>query len=293
MSAEENFRTGMAMLADPNAAREWHRSVAMVDAAATAGLADAIERRALFECMGVGRSPDWHRAIDSLGEAAERGSQAAVGQLRVLGGVPIEVRLRAPAGQTISSNPLIRAVPAFADPAERSWLIDAAEPRLERASIYNTATGEHGVDPGRTNQFALFDFVHQDVIVELIRARIANAINAPLPCLEVSQVLRYSPGEEFAPHHDFLDASSMAEEIARRGQRAVTVLIYLNDEFEGGATSFPELGIEHRAEGGDALIFSNLDPAGLPDPRTRHAGRPPTSGEKWLFSQWVRDRIPA
>ena len=132
-----------------------------------------------------------------------------------------------------------------------------------------------------------------DVVIEMIRARIAGAIGAPLPCLEVSQVLRYEVGEEFAPHCDFLDDRTMASEIAQRGQRAVTVLIYLNQDFEGGATSFPELGLEHRGKPGDALVFSNVDPGGRPDPRTRHAGRPPSRGEKWLFSQWVRDRMPA
>ena len=73
----------------------------------------------------------------------------------------------------------------------------------------------------------------------------------------------------------------------------MTALIYLNDEFEGGETSFPQLGIEHRAKAGDALVFSNVDPRGRPEPRTEHAGRPPTKGTKWVFSQWVRDRIPA
>jgi prolyl 4-hydroxylase len=37
-------------------------------------------------------------------------------------------------------------------------------------------------------------------------------------------------------------------------------------------------------------MFSNLDPAGRPEPASLHAGLPPTRGEKWIFSQWVRDR---
>ena len=292
MSAEEQFRTGMALLGDPAAASEWQRAVQLIDQAAAVGLAEAIVRRALFECMGVARTPDWSKATDSLSEAAERGSEAAKGQLLVLDGRPISQLVRAPAERTLSSNPLIRSIPRFANGTECQWLIASGKDRLERAVIYSTATGKQGIDPGRTNQFALFDFVHQDVVVEMIRARIANSIGAPLPCLEVSQLLRYSPGEEFAPHHDFLDSDTMRQEIALRGQRAVTALVYLNDAFEGGETSFPELGIEHRGAAGDALVFSNVDPMGRPDPKTRHAGRPPTSGEKWLFSQWVRDRVP-
>jgi len=48
----------------------------------------------------------------------------------------------------------------------------------------------------------------------------------------------------------------------------------------------------HRGGTGDALIFANVDPAGHPDPMTLHAGTPPKSGDKWVFSQWIRECPP-
>lgn len=69
-----------------------------------------------------------------------------------------------------------------------------------------------------------------------------------------------------------------------------TFLIYLNSDFEGGETDFPELNLSYRGAPGDALQFANVDASGAPDVRTLHAGRPTRSGEKWLFSQWVRAR---
>jgi hypothetical protein len=95
------------------------------------------------------------------------------------------------------------------------------------------------------------------------------------------------------PHYDFLDPELNRQEIDRFGQRAATFLIYLNDDYEGGETSFPQLRIKHRGKTGDALVFGNLGRDGSPDPRTQHAGLPPTRGEKWLFSQWVRNRYAA
>ena len=74
------------------------------------------------------------------------------------------------------------------------------------------------------------------------------------------------------------------------GQRAVTALVYLNDGYEGGETDFPELGWKYRGRKGDALLFWNLTPQGEPEPRTLHAGLPPTSGEKWLYSKWIRQK---
>jgi prolyl 4-hydroxylase len=66
------------------------------------------------------------------------------------------------------------------------------------------------------------------------------------------------------------------------------VLVYLNEDYEGGATAFPALGRGFKGGKGDALVFWNLTPEGAPDYRTRHIGTAPTRGEKWLFSQWIR-----
>lgn len=308
--SKASFRDGLRLLEDAGSAERWREAIALIDEAAAAGDADAIERRALFECMGIGRQPDWNKALDSLAEAAERESTSARQQLLILADdryetappaenwravrarIALGPRLRAPPGRNLSANPLVRAVEGFLTHGECAWLIAAARPRLERAISYDKQTGEAGVHPGRTNQFALFNLADLDCIVELIRARIASALNAPLPCLEVSQVLRYAVGEEFSLHCDYLEPATMAGEIAARGQRAATVLLYLNADFDGGETSFPELHLEHRGASGDALMFSSVDPSGRPDPRTIHSGKPPTRGEKWLFSQWVRDRLP-
>jgi hypothetical protein len=303
----------MAVLAGTSMSPDWERAMALIDAAAAAGNADAIERRALLECRGVGRAADWDKALDSLASAARRGSQHAARQLILLAddryeaGAPADAqpgdwsgirsrisiarRVKPPAatGRVLSASPIVHAVPGFASAAECRWLIDATAPRLDRAGVYNNPTG---VDPGRTNKSAAFNFANADLIVEMIRQRIANQLGAPLACLEMAQVLHYDVGQEFVLHCDFLDPQMMREEIARNGQRVATVLIYLNEDFEGGETSFPLLGLEHRGKTGDALVFGSLDAAGRPDPRSQHAGCPPTRGEKWVFSQWVRDRSP-
>jgi hypothetical protein len=306
------FQAAMAMLAS-TAIPDWERVAALIDAAADGGHAEAIERRALLECRGVGRAPDWGKALDSLAAAAGLGSHFAARQLVLLADDRYEpaaaieppqgdwtdmrsrvfVARRASAspnrGDILSASPIVHAVPDFASAAECHWLIDAAAPRLDRAGVYNNPGG---VDPGRTNRSARFSFANADLIVELIRQRIANQLKAPLACLEMSQVLHYDVGQEFVLHCDFLDPQAMREEIARNGQRVATVLIYLNDEFEGGETGFPVLGINHRGKTGDLLVFGSVDNAGRPDPRSQHAGRPPTRGEKWVFSQWVRNQAP-
>jgi hypothetical protein len=81
-----------------------------------------------------------------------------------------------------------------------------------------------------------------------------------------------------------------ADQVRMHGQRAATLLVYLNDAFEGGETDFPRAGVRYRGQTGDAILFHNVDEKGAVDPQTLHAGLPPTRGEKWLLSKWMRDR---
>ena len=121
---------------------------------------------------------------------------------------------------------------------------------------------------------------------------LAAALGAPQAMLEPFAVLNYAPGEEYGEHVDYLDPAipAYAAELAQRGQRVATCLLYLNDDFEGGETEFTKLGLSFKGRKGDALFFFSADSSGRPDPRTVHAGRTPTSGEKWLLSQFFRNR---
>ncbi len=105
-------------------------------------------------------------------------------------------------------------------------------------------------------------------------------------------MLHYAEGEEITEHFDFVDPQlpGYAQEIAERGQREVTFLVYLNDDYEGGETAFPRLGLSHKGQRGEGLFFVNALTDGSADVRTLHAGRTPLRGEKWIVSQFVRNR---
>ena len=135
-----------------------------------------------------------------------------------------------------------------------------------------------------------FWFPHQDIVTLLLRHRIAALAGHEFSGLEAAAVLHYQPGQEFRPHHDFLNPNvpAFAREIAKTGQRLTTVLVYLSDDFDGGETNFPLIDYRFRGRKGDAILFRNLRPDGTPDYDTLHAGLAPTRGEKWLLSQWIR-----
>ena len=279
-------------------------AIAKVEADARSGLPAASHLLATLAAAGIGVPQSWPGALDHLARAARDGSLSARGQLEVLGsdrGAPGDDPWAALAASTrisdwtapcakrvLNAAPRTVAIDGFLKGGACDWLIGLARGRVKPALVYNP-DGSPAVESGaRSNSFIEFGILNCDVVVLLIRQRIAATIGAPVGALENSQVLHYDVGEQFARHFDYLDPA--LPEVAERGQRIVTFLIYLNDGFEGGETDFPRLGLRHKGAAGDALYFGNLDAAGAPDPRTLHAGLPPTRGEKWLFSQWVRNR---
>jgi hypothetical protein len=189
----------------------------------------------------------------------------------------------------------VRTIAGFATPPECRWLIEMARERLVPATVFSDSDGEQTHHQARDNSYLVMRIGEMNVFTEVVRHRISAATKLPVPLFEPSQLLHYDVGQRFKPHHDFLDPSNEAyhSTLSRFGQRIATFLIYLNDGYSGGETSFPAIGLDFRAKTGDALFFANVTREGAPDPATLHAGRPPLSGEKWVFSQWIRDRFPA
>lgn len=258
--------------------------------------------------------PDWELALGYMERAAWRGWQSARDQLALLSRAPelatrsqapdapadiwrrlkeavdIEALTRAPSRRTAFDRPDIAVLEGFATPEESDWMIVRARPRVARASVFDQQKGGALYDSSRTNSAVLFNILDADFVLILLRARIAAATGFSVYCLEETNVLHYATGQQFSRHYDFFDPRQpgLADEIAAKGQRAATFLIYLNDGFEAGETEFPELRWRYKGRPGDALLFRNVDASGKPDYATLHAGTPPTAGEKWLLSQWIR-----
>jgi prolyl 4-hydroxylase len=170
------------------------------------------------------------------------------------------------------------------------YVIQRAAPALDRGRIVNDTGGE-SVSEVRSNRVMNFGLADGDLLLELINLRAAAAAGMPPEHGEGLGVLHYRPGESYAPHVDFIpDTPANAVQLAMRGQRTRTLLVYLNDGFEEGETEFPVLGRRFRPPKGSALVFHSVDASGQVDRRTVHAGRSPVNGDKWVISKWFRTK---
>ena len=274
--------------------------------AAECGDGFACATAALLFARGCSGRPDWPRALDYLQRAAELGFQPARAQLRLLSGfragidwkklrraIDIAAWRQVPAPVTLNEDPLVQAAPGLLSAELCDALIARGKPLLRPALIYNEQKGGNTAGQMRRHSGApLFRYTDMDLVTEAVSNRVCALAGLPAANAEALQVLHYEVGEYFAPHVDFLDPGfeGHAATLRNNGQRVFTVLVYLNDDLEGGETEFLRLGLRHRGRKGDALVFRNVDAFGQPDPRTLHAGCPPTQGEKWLLSVWILDR---
>ncbi len=266
--------------------------VAMLRRADEAGDADAAHLCAMLAVQDFGLNQRWRIALECSTRAAERGSALARGELDLLAksGGSLEALTKPASIRMMFEAPCIGVLENFASAEICDWLVARARPRLSGALVYDSVQGGSRPDQDRSNSAVPFDLVQSDLILMTLRARIAATAGLVMYRLEPASVLHYAPGQRFEPHFDFLDRAvpAYARDVAANGQRAVTFLLYLNDDFEGGETDFPKLDWRYKGRKGDALIFWNIQPSGMPDRQTFHAGLPPTKGEKWLLSQWIR-----
>jgi prolyl 4-hydroxylase len=279
------------------------------------GLPEAAARAAGILALGVRVAANWPLALAWLCRSAADGWEPARQQLLALcedralaaqaaataqpdwRAVAAAVRLdewrRASPPDVQSAEPRVCAHPGFIRREICDVLIGLAAGRLEPARVYDPVRQADIVVAHRSNTVASFNVSSVELVHALLQARMSAACGVSERMMEGPTVLHYAPGEQIQNHFDFVDPKSTqdyAGEIARNGQRIITFLVYLNDDYDGGETAFPELSIVHKGRCGEGLYFVNALADLSPDLRMVHAGRPTTRGEKWLVSQFIRSR---
>lgn len=168
-------------------------------------------------------------------------------------------------------------VPGFLSANECAALIHESEERGFGAAPIDTGKGFRIVPEIRNNTRVMVDdFAHAERLwARLRQAKQLDALGLwqPVGLNERFRFYRYDEGQVFRWHRDGAFIRSIDE------QSLLTFMIYLNQDFAGGATQFEHIEIIPRT--GDALVFDH----GL-----RHQGAEVTRGTKYVLRSDVMFR---
>ncbi|XP_026315821.1 prolyl 4-hydroxylase subunit alpha-2-like [Hyposmocoma kahamanoa] len=154
-----------------------------------------------------------------------------------------------------------------------------AGPKLERARIVGDIYAEYRIGK------SAWLYNNIDVVAKL-RQRTADFTGLNISHAEPLQVLNYGIGGHYIWHYDAFDSGQFNKE---DGNRIATVLFYMSDVSQGGATVFAQLNLTVTPKKGSAIFWNNLHPTGEIDKKTLHAACPVLYGSKWVSNIWIHE----
>lgn len=183
-----------------------------------------------------------------------------------------------PAGVTILNNYLstaeCRSFLRFAKKQPREWLsvLDAHQSTPEREVRRR--------DPARVAQLVELGKKDPQAVQWIDNAvrQFISPINTP-EWFELPQLLRYGPGGKYHAHSDAEHYDPQQGMYFRTVDRDFSLLIYLNDDYEGGSLRFEHLNYTYKPSAGDLLIFPS-------NHVFSHESMPITSGTKYALVSW-------
>ncbi len=178
------------------------------------------------------------------------------------------------------TQPLLFTVPALLTETECRDFIERIEAAGPLPAPISTSRGPVMRSEVRNNDRVIFDDrrlaaelferLFEHVPKSLLRMRVAG-VNEHFRCY------RYQPGQRFALHGDGTYARSQTE------RSLLTCLIYLNQDFAGGETAFPEQRQCIQPRSGTALFFQHP---------ILHEGCVVRSGIKYVLRTDIMYRTP-
>jgi hypothetical protein len=174
----------------------------------------------------------------------------------------------------------VRAYPDFFSVEECEFIIEYTENKaLFERSLVEYNDNESKASVTRTS-YSAFLKNRQKPVFQAIYQRVSELLQVDVTYIENLQCVRYGEGQQFKPHFDS----------GPTNHRLHTLLVYLNDDFTGGETYFPELNASVKPTRGTALYFLNRTADNTVFLYSAHAGLPISQGQKYACNIWVRNQ---
>jgi prolyl 4-hydroxylase len=305
---------GEMLLASPRGPSDFFEAAAVTVSAANDGDGASAYRTAILAAGAISMPQSWPTALVYLQRAAELGYEPAREELCALAGdkelaaralsgeetspdvwrrlrhaVDLKALTRIGNAKALGLSPRLALMENFLSPELCDLLVEKSRGML--VPMDGPEGKAFPLEVAASHRLAIPELTLQ---ILLMVDRIGEAVSLQHRGVEPPFVIRYGGGEEYPAHTDFLDPRqpANAENIRQEGQRVLTFLVFLNDDYEGGETDFPRAERQIKGKKGDAVFWWNVKPDGTPDPAAINANRPVIRGEKWVLSQWIRSALP-
>ena len=132
----------------------------------------------------------------------------------------------------------------------------------------------------------------ENFVVRSVEDRLAIRLDVDRNQGEELRGVWYRPGEGYRLHHDafYPESPDFKELVGDRGNRTTTAMVYLNTLNQGGETYFPELGLTVAPRAGMLIAWRNLNADKSPDVKMLHSANPAKGADKYIVTQWFRER---
>lgn len=118
------------------------------------------------------------------------------------------------------------------------------------------------------------------IFLDVYVNRLAPYFGVKFEWFERPQILRYRTGGRYDPHADSEQLEVSSNKWMRVQDRDISVLLYLNEDYEGGAISFDSLDFSLQPKSGMLLAFPS-------DHRYLHTAHPTTKGTRYVIVSWA------
>ncbi|KAI4458953.1 prolyl 4-hydroxylase alpha subunit [Holotrichia oblita] len=197
---------------------------------------------------------------------------------------------------TDNGNPFLKIAPfkveeAYLDPKilifhdvmadnEIATIKALARPHFKRARVKRYTTDALNISNYRISKSAWLKEIDHKHVADVVQ-RVEDMTGLSMETAENLQVVNYGIGGHFWPHYDFATKGDPKAFNRFERKRIATVLFYMSDVAQGGATVFPYLNIAVWPKKGTAAFWYNLHSSGEGDLHTAHAACPVLTGSKW------------
>jgi len=150
--------------------------------------------------------------------------------------------------------------------------VEGGDQRIELSDSNQRITDR--VEPGEKASYI------NKAIYSALAKEIAAACDREFSWFEEPQLLRYSPGGHYLKHADSELRRPGRKDFVKNVDRDISILLYLNDDFDGGHLKFHKFNYIYKPSAGDLLYFPS-------DHRYEHEAMMLETGLRFVVVSWA------